>query len=78
MEDSGTMTRGLVLRILENLPDGITEICFHPATGRSQEIDHSMPEYLHVDEFLALTDESIIQAIRASDIQRIAFSDLIN
>ncbi len=76
MEDSGAMTRNLVLRIMDNLPDGITEICFHPATRRSQEIDHSMPEYFHVDEFLALTDKSIIQAVRVRGIQRIAFSDL--
>lgn len=76
IKDSGAMTRNLVLRIMDILPDGITEICFHPATRRSQEIDHSMPEYLHVDEFLALTDKSVIQAIQARGIQRIAYSDL--
>jgi hopanoid biosynthesis associated protein HpnK len=76
MEDSGAMTRNLVLGIMDNLPDGITEICFHPATRRSREIDRHMPEYLHVDEFLALTDKSVIQAIQAHGIQRIAYSDL--
>jgi len=76
MEDSGAMTRDLALRIMGNLPDGITEICFHPATRRSKEIDQSMPNYRHVDEFLALTDESILQAAQARDIQRTAFSNL--
>jgi hopanoid biosynthesis associated protein HpnK len=76
MEDSGAMTKNLVLRIMGNLPDGITEICFHPATRRSREIDRSMPNYHHVDEFLALTDESILRAAGAADIQRTTFSNL--
>lgn len=76
MEDSGAMTRNLILRIMGNLPDGITEICFHPATRRAKEIDQSMPDYHHVDEFQALTDGSVLQAAQAGSIHRIAFSDL--
>lgn len=76
MEDSGAMTRNLVLRILNYLPDGITEICFHPATHRSEETDQSMSNYRHADEFQALTDESVLQAVRTSNIERIAFSNL--
>ena len=76
MRDSGAMTKALALRIMSSLPDGTTEICFHPATRRSKEIDHSMPDYRHEDEFLALTDESILRAARAGDVQRIAFSHL--
>ena len=76
MNDSGAMTRNLILRIMENLPDGITEICFHPAMRRSKEIDQSMPGYRHVDEFLALTDEAVLQAARTRNIQRISFSNL--
>lgn len=75
MGDSGAMTKSLVLRIIDNLPDGLTEIGFHPATERSKEIDCSMPDYRHVDEFLALTDASILEAVAARDIQRIAFSN---
>jgi hopanoid biosynthesis associated protein HpnK len=76
MGDSGAMTENLVLRIIGSLPDGITEICFHPATRRSKEIDQSMANYRHVDEFMALTNESILQAAGAGDIQRITFSNL--
>jgi hopanoid biosynthesis associated protein HpnK len=76
MGDSGAMTENLVLRIINSLTDGITEICFHPATRRSKEIDQSMPNYRHVDEFMALTNESILQAAGAGYIQRTTFSNL--
>ncbi len=76
MEDSGSMTKNLALRIMGSLANGTTEICFHPATRRSKEIDQCMPNYRHVDEFLALTHESVLRAARASDIQIIAFNNL--
>jgi hopanoid biosynthesis associated protein HpnK len=76
MSDSGVMTLDLVLRFFSNLPDGTTELCFHPATHRCSEIDRHMPNYRHEDEFLALTSESLLRAAQASGIQRIAFSNL--
>jgi hopanoid biosynthesis associated protein HpnK len=76
MGDSGAMTKTPALRIVSNLPDGTTEICFHPATRRSREIDQCMPDYHHEDEFQALTDESVFRAATASGIQRVAFSHL--
>jgi hopanoid biosynthesis associated protein HpnK len=76
MEDCGSMTSDLVLRIIKNLPEGVSELCFHPATRRSKEIDHTMPNYRHEEEFLALTSESMLQAAQAVGAERIAFSDL--
>ena len=76
MEDCGSMTLDLALRIIKNLPEGITELCFHPATRRSKEIDHTMPNYRHEEEFLALTSESMLQATQAVGAERIAFSNL--
>ena len=76
MEDCGSMALDLVLRILKNLPEGTTELCFHPATRRSREIDRTMPNYLHEEEFHALTSESMLEAIQKTGIQRIAFSNL--
>jgi chitin disaccharide deacetylase len=76
MADSGTMTAGLVRRFLQRLPDGVTEIYFHPATRRCPEIDRNMPDYRHEEEFRALTDKSVIDALRAAGAQRISFSDL--
>jgi hopanoid biosynthesis associated protein HpnK len=76
MADSGTMTLDLALRFVRNLPEGVTELCFHPATRRCAEIDRTMPDYRHEEEFRALTSESLRRAAQSVDIRRIAFSDL--
>jgi len=76
MADSGARTPAVALRILSNLPDGVTELCFHPATRRCAEIDHAMPHYRHEEELKALTSESLRRAAQADEIQRITFSDL--
>ena len=76
MTDSGSMTQDLVLRIFANLPEGVTEICFHPATRRCLEIDRTMPCYRHEEEFFALTGKLLLNADQGGDFQRIAFSDL--
>jgi chitin disaccharide deacetylase len=76
MADSGAMTTDLVLRFLQHLPEGVTEIYFHPATRRCPEIDRTMPTYRHEDEFQALTSRRVIEALDAARVQRIAYSDL--
>ncbi len=76
MADSGAMTAEMVLRFLRTLPEGVTEIYFHPATRRCPEIDRNMPEYRHEEEFGALTNKSVMEALEASGALRIAFCDL--
>ncbi len=76
MADSGAMSAELVIRILQLLPEGDTEIYFHPATRRCPEIDRNMPNYRHEDELKTLTDMSVIKALKISGAQRIGFSDL--
>jgi chitin disaccharide deacetylase len=76
MSDSGAMTLDLVLRFVRNLPEGVTEICFHPATRRCSEIDGTMPLYHHEEEFKALTSDALRAALRDAGTQTIAFSDL--
>jgi hopanoid biosynthesis associated protein HpnK len=76
MSDSGAMTLDLVLRFLAHLPDGTTELCFHPATRRCWEIDRYTPNYLHEDELTALTSESLFRVAHEAGIKRIAFSNL--
>jgi hopanoid biosynthesis associated protein HpnK len=76
MADSGSMTLDLAVRLVRNLPRGVTEICFHPAARRCLEIDRTMPRYLHEDEFGALTSEKLRKVLQTIGIQTIAFSDL--
>jgi hopanoid biosynthesis associated protein HpnK len=76
VHDSGAMNSALVRRMVDLLPEGVTEIYFHPATRRCPEIDRTMPDYHHEDELHTLTDVSIQRALLAGSVQRIAFSDL--
>ncbi len=76
LSDSGRLHRGLLLRILRQLPEGITEIYCHPSTRRCEELDRAMPGYLHEEEFEALTSQAVKEAVAASGLKRVAFSEL--
>lgn len=76
LHDSGKMTLGLVLGFLRHLPVGVTEIYFHPASGRCPEMESTLKTHGPQEEFETLTDPAFRQALRASDIQTISFSDL--
>jgi hypothetical protein len=51
---SGHMTTERIRRLLANLPDGDTEIYFHPAARRDAVLDRLMPDYDHEGELAAL------------------------
>jgi hopanoid biosynthesis associated protein HpnK len=51
---SGHMTRERLQRLLANLPDGASEIYFHPAVERDALLRSLMPDYEHEAEFTAL------------------------
>jgi len=74
--DSGNMSAELVLRQIAELPAGVTEIYFHPATRRSPELDRQMPAYHHQEELAALISPAVAAALRAAGVDRIAFGDL--
>jgi chitin disaccharide deacetylase len=76
MSDSGAMTLDFVQRLMANLPEGVTEIYFHPSKRRCPEIDRDMPDYRHEEEFETLTSQSLLQTIEAAGMQRIAFGDI--
>jgi hopanoid biosynthesis associated protein HpnK len=76
MNDSGNMSLELVLRFLKHLPPGVSEIYFHPASRRCPEMDRTLGNYRCQEEFAALTSPVLRQALLASGIQCISFSDL--
>jgi hopanoid biosynthesis associated protein HpnK len=51
---SGHMTPDRLHRLLTELPDGDSEIYFHPATGRDATLRRLMPDYEHEAELAAL------------------------
>ena len=74
--DSGAMTAERTIQILSRLPEGVTEIYFHPATRRCPEIERALPGYWHEQEFAALINPAVKHALEKLGVRRIAFSDL--
>lgn len=62
MNDSGHMHLDFILRLVKFLPQGVTEIYFHPGDN--------------INELEALTHPAMPQVLRDSQIQTISFSDL--
>lgn len=74
MNDSGSLTLDHLLLLLEHLPEGISEIYFHPALhGRSGAHAENDPAG---EEFAALTSPLLAQALRSSGIPCVGFGDL--
>jgi hypothetical protein len=54
------MTTERVRRLLAELPDGNSEVYFHPATSRDPVLQRLMPDYQHDAEFVTLLDRSLV------------------
>lgn len=67
--NSGRMTEGYLLRALDGLKDGITEIYFHPGCYPCGELRRRMPDYLHERELLALTSPRIMEKLKSLGIR---------
>jgi hopanoid biosynthesis associated protein HpnK len=74
--DTGAMDEATVLRLLERVPRGVTEMYFHPATRRCPEIDEPMPTYRHEWELAALVSPKVRAVMEQLNIQTIGFQDI--
>ena len=63
---SGRMTIERVARLAAHLPDGLSEIYFHPATGKNAELDRLMPGYAHEAELRTLCDPAFRRSVDRS------------
>ena len=70
---SGHMTRERVLRLVPNLPDGVSEIYFHPAASRDGRLQQLMPDYEHEAELAALLDPAVRDAFDAAAVERTTY-----
>jgi len=61
---SGHMTSDRIHRLLAELPDGTSEIYFHPATERDATLCRLMPDYDHAGELATLLDRDLARASR--------------
>ena len=69
---SGAMTRKRLAGLIEHLPDGLSEIYTHPATG---PYPGSAPGYQYAGELAALTDPAVVASLAAKGIKTGGFSD---
>ena len=69
---SGAMTAPRLKGLLEHLPEGLSEIYMHPATGT---YPGSAPGYAYARELQALTDPGMSAIIAAADIRLGGFCD---
>jgi len=76
LNDTGHLDGKLLLRILQQLPQGVTEIYCHPATSHCPELNRTMPGYWNEQEFEALTSQAVKQVVATTGIQRVAFGEL--
>jgi chitin disaccharide deacetylase len=73
---TGAMTEKRVLSLLPHIPEGISEIYFHPATARTGALTRTMPDYHHAEEFAGLLSAKVRRGIAESGISLIAYRDL--
>jgi hopanoid biosynthesis associated protein HpnK len=76
LNDSGAMTRTTVLKFLEHLPGGVSELYCHPATRRWDTPFPIRPDYRCVEEFEALVDPEVVAAVKRLQIELIPFAAL--
>jgi len=62
--NSGRMTEDYLLKALDRLGDGVTEIYFHPGHP-DEEMRKWMPGYCHEDELAALTSSRVKEKLRS-------------
>jgi hopanoid biosynthesis associated protein HpnK len=69
---SGAMTATRLAGLIEHLPEGLSEIYTHPATG---PYPGSAPGYQYASELAALTDPQVVASLAARGIKTGGFSD---
>ena len=73
---SGGMVEDRVLRLLPHLPDGVSEIYFHPAAERTPQLVAAMPGYRHCEELAALISPRLARRIEECGVSLVGWGDL--
>ena len=70
------MTEERVLRLIDALPPGASEIYFHPASQRSEFLARAMPRYRHTEELAALVSPAVRRRIEGAGIALVPYGGL--
>ena len=76
VNEAGALTEPRVLEILGRLPDGVTEIFFHPATGAFDGADRGTERFQWAGELAALTSPRVREAIVRNAIQSVTYGEI--
>jgi hopanoid biosynthesis associated protein HpnK len=66
--NSGSMTEDYLLKAIDSLGEGVTEIYFHPGCYPCSELKKWMPDYRHEGELAALTSAVVREKLKTSGI----------
>jgi hopanoid biosynthesis associated protein HpnK len=73
---SGAMVEERLLRLIPQLPDGVSEIYLHPATKHTPALAAAMRGYCHREELAALIGPALKALIAKLDVRLVSYGDL--
>ena len=73
---SGHMTTERMAALAAHLPDGVSEIYFHPATHKNAMLEELMPTYEHEAEFQALCSVGFRKGLEHAGAQLCGWQDI--
>jgi hopanoid biosynthesis associated protein HpnK len=76
VNEAGALTEERVLQILGRLPDGVTELFFHPATAPFEDADRGTERFQWSAELAALTSAHVREAIAQNAIASVTYGEL--
>lgn len=76
LAETGSMNKNSMIAALANLPDGVSEIMTHPASGDWDDSESEAAGYRFADELAALIDPAVRTAAEQSGAVRINFAGM--
>ncbi len=76
LDETGVLDSDAMIKLIDNLPDGTTELMCHPATGPWADMDLMACGFHHDQEYAALIDARMRGAITKSGAKLIAYKDI--
>jgi hopanoid biosynthesis associated protein HpnK len=76
VNEAGALDEERLLQILDRLPQGVTEVFFHPATGPFAGADPGTSRYRWAGELAALTSPRVRSAIERGRIDLVTYGEL--
>jgi hypothetical protein len=70
------MTEARMLRLLQALPPGVSELYCHPATVQTPALARTMPDYRPADELAALLSPAVRRVLDRGGVELASYAAL--